>query len=77
MGELTEIEQVVIENVKKMRNERNMTQLELSQRIGRDDSFVSHVEQKSRRTKYNLIHLNEIAKVLACSLWDFIPKDPI
>lgn len=77
MAELTEIERIIIDKVREMRQDRNMSQLELSQRIGVNDSFVGQVERVGTSEKYNIRHLNEIAKVLKCSLWDLIPEQPV
>jgi len=73
----TDIEQHIINSIRKKRLELNITQLELSQRLEMNDSFISHVEAKSRRAKYNLNHLNAIAKIFKCSPKDFWPERAI
>lgn len=73
----TKIERYIIEKVKEMRYEKNISQITLSQRMGMSSSFVSHVESVKRRAKYNVNHLNEIAKIFDCSPKDFWPKNPI
>ena len=40
-------------------------------------TFILEIEKASTDTACNLDHLNEIAKILKCSLWDLIPKDPL
>lgn len=70
---MTEIEIFIIEKVKEMRLQRDISQLALSQKLNMNDSFVSHVESEKRRAKYNIDHLNEIAKVFGCSPKDFWP----
>jgi len=57
-----------------MRNKHGFSQLELSQKLDMNDSFVSHVESASKRAKYNINHLNQIAKVFNCSPRDFLPE---
>lgn len=47
--------------------------MELSQKLGLSSSFVSHVESPKRRAKYNINHLNELAKIFECSPKDFWP----
>ena len=69
----TKIEKYIIEKVKEKRMELNLSQLALSQRLDMNDSFVSHVESPKRRAKYNINHLNAIAKILKCSPKDFWP----
>ena len=71
---LTKIELYIIEKVKKIRLEKGLSQLALSQKLDMNDSFVSHVESHSKRAKYNLNHLNALAKVFDCSPKDFMPE---
>jgi len=70
---LTEIEKYIIETIKIMRKEHGFSQLELSQKLDMNDSFISHVEATSKRAKYNINHLNEIAKIFNCSPKEFWP----
>jgi transcriptional regulator with XRE-family HTH domain len=60
-----------------MRTDLDLSQLELSQRLEMNDSFVSHVESNTKRAKYNIRHLNELAKVFNCSPKDFLPDDAL
>jgi len=73
----TKIERYIIEKVKEMRHANKISQVTLSQRIGMSSSFVSHVESVKRRAKYNVNHLNEIAKIFNCSPKHFWPEKPI
>jgi hypothetical protein len=41
------------------------------------DSFVGHVETPNRRAKYNVNHLNALAKIFKCSPKDFMPEKPL
>lgn len=45
--------------------------------IGVSDGFISQVESPKSPSKYNLNHLNEIAKYLGCSPRDFLPEKPL
>jgi len=74
---LTEIEKYIIDKVKTMRKEQGISQLSLSQKLDMNDSFISHVESNSKRTKYNINHLNLIAKIFNCSPKDFWPDKSI
>ncbi|MGK4566451.1 helix-turn-helix domain-containing protein [Flavobacterium sp. 3HN19-14] len=71
---MTKIEQHIIEKIKQMRKERDLSQLELSQKLDMNDSFISHVEAPSKRAKYNINHLNKIAEIFDCSPKDFWPE---
>ena len=67
----------IINKVKEKRQEKGFSQIALSQKLGLSDSFISHVESKTRRAKYNLNHLNQIAIILNCSPKDFWPDTGI
>lgn len=70
----TSIELYVIEQVKKRRTALNIVPRALSIQIGLEESFVGLVENPKNGTKYNFNHLNEIAKILKCSVSDFFPS---
>lgn len=74
MGEASKIEKYIIEKVKEKRIEFGYTQIVLSQKLNMTDSFVGHVETPNRRAKYNLNHLNTLAKIFKCSPKDFMPE---
>jgi transcriptional regulator with XRE-family HTH domain len=74
---LEKIELYVITRVKEIREEKNITQEQLSLAIGKNITFISQIEAPSKKAKYNIIHLNLIAKVLECSPKDFLPDTPL
>jgi transcriptional regulator with XRE-family HTH domain len=74
MGDLTKIEAHIIKKVKDLRIEAGLSQIVLSQKLGMSDSFVGHVETPKRRAKYNINHINSLAKVFKCSPKDFWPE---
>ena len=39
--------------------------------------FIGQVESPNYPAHYNLRHLNELAKVLNCTLYDLLPKNPL
>jgi transcriptional regulator with XRE-family HTH domain len=73
---LEEIERFVIAKVKEKRESQGITQEELSLSLGKNIGFISQIEAPSKKAKYNIIHLNEIAKILKCSPKDFLPDQP-
>lgn len=73
----SKIETYIIERVRDKRKEKCLSQMALSQKLGLSDSFISHVESETRRAKYNINHLNEIALILECSPRDFWPENPL
>lgn len=77
MKEATKIDKFVIARVKEKRVELGYTQITLSQKLGMSDSFVGHVETPRRRAKYNLHHINALARIFKCSPKDFMPDKPL
>ncbi len=77
MKELSKIEKYIIEKVKEKRNEHELTQIVLSQKLNMSDSFVGHVETPKRRAKYNVNHINSLAKIFKCSPKEFLPEKPL
>ncbi|WP_026704836.1 helix-turn-helix domain-containing protein [Flavobacterium soli] len=74
---LDEIERYVISKVKEIRETKKITQEDLSLSIGKNIGFISQIEAPSKKAKYNIVHLNLIAKVLKCSPKDFLPEKPL
>jgi transcriptional regulator with XRE-family HTH domain len=72
----TEIEQFIIDTVRQKRIEKNMSQRDLANLIGLSASFIGDIENPNLRAKYNLNHINELAKVFDCSPKDFLPEQP-
>jgi transcriptional regulator with XRE-family HTH domain len=77
MSNLTKIEAYIVKRVKEMRENAEISQISLSQKLGMSESFVSHVETPKRRAKYNVNHINALAKVFKCSPKDFFPDKPL
>ena len=73
----TDIETYAISKVKEKRIKRKISQAQLAHLLDVSEGFIGNVESPNYRAKYNLNHLNEIAKIFECSPRDFIPKDPI
>lgn len=77
MAELTKIEKYIIQLVKDKRIKEGLSQIVLSQKLNMSDSFVGHVETPRRRAKYNINHINALAKIFKCSPKDFMPEKPM
>lgn len=71
------IDSYVINAVLKRRKEQKLSQGGLAFCIGVSKSFISNVENPKSRARYNLSHLNEIAKALNCKISDFLPEEPL
>lgn len=73
----TRIEIYVIDIVRIIRIEKDFSQQELAQLLDVSDSFIGQVENPKSRAKYNLNHINELAKIFNCSPKDFLPELPL
>lgn len=71
------IEQYVIDKVKEMRIEKGYSQKELAYMLDVSIGFIGDVENPKYRAKYNLNHINELARVFECSPKEFLPDDPL
>lgn len=67
----------VIHAVKKLREERGISQADLSFKLNFADSFVSQMESDKTPSHYNIAHLNSLARIFKCSIHDFFPKHPL
>jgi transcriptional regulator with XRE-family HTH domain len=54
-----------------------VSQAELSFRIGVSSGFIGKVESFKYDSKYNLNHINKIAKALRISPKDLLPKESL
>ena len=71
---LTSIEIYVIDSVKKISTEKNISQEDLASLIDVSIGFIGKVESFKYGTKYNLNHINKIAKALEISPRDLLPE---
>lgn len=70
------IEQYVIDVVRKKRIEKGWSQKELAYEMDLSIGFIGNVENPQLRAKYNLNHINTLARVFECSPKDFLPELP-
>ncbi len=71
----SELEQFVISKVREKRTEAKLSQKHLANELNVAIGFIGHVESPKYRAKYNLNHLNKLAKIFKCAIKDFLP-DP-
>jgi transcriptional regulator with XRE-family HTH domain len=71
----TEIELYVINKAKEMRIKAGMTQKDLAFKLDLSVGFMGHIESPKKAAKYNLNHINKLAKIFNCSPQDFLPVD--
>ena len=73
----TAIEMYVIQRVKEIRIRKGLSQAALADCPNLSKGFIGDVENPKSRAKYNLNHLNEIAKIFNCSISDLLPEQPL
>jgi DNA-binding XRE family transcriptional regulator len=71
------IDLYVIEKVRQLREANSISQEALAERMGVSAGYIGQIESPKYRAKYNLYHLNHIAKIFNCSPKDFLPQEPI
>lgn len=74
---LTKIDVFVINKVRELRTDNKVSQAELSDRIGVSLGFIGKVESLKYNSKYNLNHINNIAKALGISPKELLPKESL
>ena len=77
MGKEAKIEKFVIDKVRQKRLERNISQAELAHLLDFSEGFIGNIENPKYPEKYNLRHINELAKIFKCSPRDFLPDKPL
>ena len=73
MGKEADIEKYVIDKVKERRLELGISQADLAHSLDVSEGFIGNIENPNYPEKYNLRHLNELARILKCSPKDFLP----
>jgi len=73
MGKEAKIEKYVINKVKQRRTELGISQAELDHLLDVSEGFIGNIENPNYPEKYNLRHLNDLAKILKCAPKDFLP----
>lgn len=76
MKPVSEIDRYVIQKVRERRKAMGLTQEDIGAAIGVSSSFIGQVENDKTDARYNLKHLNELALVLKCTLYDLLPEKP-
>lgn len=70
---ISPIEQFVIDFVRKLRDERDVTQEEIGNIIGVTQTYIANIESSKSRAKYNLKHIDLLADHFGLSPKDFLP----
>jgi transcriptional regulator with XRE-family HTH domain len=73
--EISEMDYLLIIRVKELRQEKGISQVTLTQKMGLSEGFVGKVELFSERAKYNIRHLPLLARALSCKIADLFPRN--
>ncbi|HEY0667632.1 MAG TPA: helix-turn-helix transcriptional regulator [Sphingobacteriaceae bacterium] len=73
----SDIEFFVIMKIKEKRELAKLSQSELATRLDVSNGFIGQVESSKHPAKYNLNHINKLAKIFDCSPKDFLPDTAI
>ncbi|MCW3120974.1 MAG: transcriptional regulator [Flavipsychrobacter sp.] len=74
---VSKIDKYVIGKVKEKRLEKGFSQSQLAFEMDLPTSFIGMIESGKYEKKYNVSHLNEIARIFECSLYDLLPAKPL
>jgi transcriptional regulator with XRE-family HTH domain len=75
--EISEMDLFVINKVREMRVQKELSQVDLSIMLGMSEGTVGKIENPKLRDKYNIRHINLLAKALRCSPKDLFPEKPL
>lgn len=74
---LSLIEQYIIDVVRRKRIENKLSQKALADLMNKSIGFIGDIESPKFRAKYNVNHINDLAKIFECSPKDFMPEEPL
>ena len=68
----------IVENVKKERNKRNVSQLRLAEILGfSSPNYIAKIETRKHNVTYNLVHLCKIAHAFNLEVIDLLPSNAL
>lgn len=74
---IADIDLYLINKARELRVARGISQLKLSIALGLTEGAVSKIESPKQRAKYNIRHINLLAKALRCNPSDLLPPKPL
>jgi len=68
----------IVENVKKERNKRNISQLKLAEILGfTSPNYIAKIETRKHNVTYNLLHLCKISHAFNLEVIDLLPSNAL
>jgi transcriptional regulator with XRE-family HTH domain len=74
---ISEMDWYLIKKVKELRTAKELSQLNLASLMDLTAGAIGKIENPKQRAKYNIRHLNLLAKALKCSPRELIPAKPL
>lgn len=74
---IAEIDLYVIDKARKIRVDKGISQVSLSIAMGLSEGTIGRIENPKERAKYNIRHINLLAKALKCNPSDLLPPKPL
>jgi transcriptional regulator with XRE-family HTH domain len=74
---ISEIDFYIINRVRELREAEEISQVDLSIAMELTEGAIGKIENPKERAKYNIRHLNLLAKALNCSPRDLLPDKPL
>ena len=71
------IELYVSQKAKQSRNQRGWSIRYLADCLNVSHTFIENIESISSSKAYNLDHINALAKIFECEIYDLLPKFPL
>ncbi|RYE50519.1 MAG: XRE family transcriptional regulator [Sphingobacteriales bacterium] len=71
---ITKIEQHVIDFVIRLRDKKKLNQEDIATILNVKRTFITNVESRKNRAKYNLSHIDKLADHFGISPKDFLPE---
>ena len=71
------IDLYIVNQVRDIRNDKKISQEIIAFHLGVSEGFIGQIESPKFRAKYNIDHLNSLAKLFKCSPKDFLPEEPL
>lgn len=73
----SKIDWYIVTKVREIRLDKKITQEVIAVHLGVTPGFIGHVESMNYKSKYNVEHINALAKLFKCSVKDFFPDKPL
>ena len=74
---VSKIDKFVIKKIREKRLEKGFSQSQLAFELDMSTGFIASIESGKYGKRYNIQHLNSIARILECSPKDFLPVKPL